>query len=584
MQAKAFDKKTSVLQYLVKLVRQNDENLLDFHKELKHIKQAENLLMDSITNDMKNLSDDLEGIREIVEKAAGAAEANGERTLSLEDLKEQRTTIRVNGAVAQFNQVDHITGRTPMERFMRKASNEVSDLVDLSGEVKSKYQDLLAFFGEDSQMPSNHFFGTMNRFTKEFIVSEQHVEKEEKAKEKERRRNEKKAKATPSTQSPRNAKARGFGGRGKRGEETEEETGIASAHPLASLLTLRSTTDKKSVSEEAPTEAPSTSAHPLVAMFAARGQDSVTAKSSPALAAAKRINVTKDSIPTGDKATKEAPSLNPHPLAAMLGARQKGSGAANASEAKPKAPSSSAHPVAAMLAARQQDPTGKKPEATTGTNENGTSNTHPLAAMLISRQGLPIGEEGVGEPFVTENEASTPSVHPLAAMLPTRQQEGHPEKAEFLKSIQGSHPLLAGGIDSVRADDYNEETGGSIAVATQQTDDKTDTPASCKLESSSSQPPSTTDAAKDRATTWLNAVKEVTGSDQVRPIQRHSSDDEDSTDVAHLFLHTGSMRSEKSNVEEPISAEGTTVASSAQSLLAGGLNEEHTGRKEAKTD
>jgi hypothetical protein len=531
------------LQYLVKLVRQNDENLLEFHKELKHLKQAENLLMDSITNDIKNLSDDLEGIREIVEKAAEAAEANGERTLSLEDLKEQRTNIRVNGAVAQFNQVDHITGRTPMERFMRKASNEVSDLVALSVEVKSKYQNLLAFFGEDSQMPSNDFFGTMNRFTKEFIVSEQHVEKEEKAKEKERRRNEKKASASPSAKSPRNSKARGFSRGGKGDEETKGENGTASAHPIASLFTLRSKTDEKSDSKDAPAEAASASAHPLAAILAARRKDSATVECSPAVAVAETTEVaqqgTQGSTLTDDDATKKAPSSRAHPLAAMLASRQKESGDANASEAKP--PSSNAHPLVAMLEAPNASET--KPKAP-------SSSAHPLAAIAIPRQGLPNGEYGMGGPSTTDNETFTSSVHAVDAVLATRQHEGQPEMAEGLLNPQGSHSLVVSGIGSMTAGDYNEETVKSVPpVATQQSDDETR-----KVESSASPPSLTTDAAEDRAMSWLNAVKEATGSDQVCPvpdaIQRQRSDDEDSADVASNSFRKETMQSEKSNEEE----------------------------------
>ncbi|CAN0103280.1 unnamed protein product, partial [Ectocarpus fasciculatus] len=43
--AKAFDKKTSILHYLVMLARRNDPTLLDFKDDLKHVFPASRLLI-----------------------------------------------------------------------------------------------------------------------------------------------------------------------------------------------------------------------------------------------------------------------------------------------------------------------------------------------------------------------------------------------------------------------------------------------------------------------------------------------------------------------------------------------------------
>ena len=182
-QAKAFDKKTSVLHYLVRLVKRNDEGLLTVLEDLQHVKEAETVLLDSLSSDIRALKDEIAPVHETIKTQAENLEAAGQIVqMSLQELKEQRTTIRNVDKIPQYNKMDHHTGRTPMERFILHSEAQVDAALAFTDSVKRKYLELLEYFGEDEGMASNEFFGTMTRFLAEFQKSIEHVNKEEKKK------------------------------------------------------------------------------------------------------------------------------------------------------------------------------------------------------------------------------------------------------------------------------------------------------------------------------------------------------------------------------------------------------------------
>jgi Mg2+/Co2+ transporter CorB len=182
-QAKAFDKKTSVLHYLVKLLKQNDELLVGFHNDLQHIADAENTILDSLVTEIRVLKDELVQVHATAKLEADRLEEVGQLTqISLKDLMEQRTAVRNIESIPQFNKMDHLTGRTPMERFALGAGITIDQAIEHVDSVKDMYGKLLEYFGEDGKMPSNEFFGTMRRFVTEFGTAVEQVEKAEKAK------------------------------------------------------------------------------------------------------------------------------------------------------------------------------------------------------------------------------------------------------------------------------------------------------------------------------------------------------------------------------------------------------------------
>ncbi|CAN0381512.1 unnamed protein product [Ascophyllum nodosum] len=65
--AKAFDKKTSILHYLVILAKRNDPSLLDFKDDLKHAFPASRLLISTITTELDDLNKAFASFKRVVE-------------------------------------------------------------------------------------------------------------------------------------------------------------------------------------------------------------------------------------------------------------------------------------------------------------------------------------------------------------------------------------------------------------------------------------------------------------------------------------------------------------------------------------
>jgi Formin Homology 2 Domain len=178
-QAKAFDKKTSVLHYLVKLIKQNNESLLGLRDDLKHLKDAECIVLDSLYSEMNALKEELVPVLETVKRQAEYLEEKGQLVqMSLKELTEQKTSVRTVASIPQYNKIEHHTGRTPMERFTLNAMSKIEEAVVYTEKVREKFSKVLEYFGEDGNMASNDFFGIMNTFLADFSKAVDYVHKE----------------------------------------------------------------------------------------------------------------------------------------------------------------------------------------------------------------------------------------------------------------------------------------------------------------------------------------------------------------------------------------------------------------------
>lgn len=167
----------------MRLVKRNDEELLSVLDDLGHVKEAQLVILDSLSGEIRALKDEIGPIHKAIIAQAEALEESGQIVqMSLQELKEQRTTIRNADKVPHYNKVDHHTGRTPMERFILHSEAQVNAALAFTDSVKKKFSELLEYFGEDDGMASNEFFGTMKRFLEEFQKSIEHVNREEKKK------------------------------------------------------------------------------------------------------------------------------------------------------------------------------------------------------------------------------------------------------------------------------------------------------------------------------------------------------------------------------------------------------------------
>lgn len=176
-EAKAFDKKTSVLHYVVKLVKKNEESLLSFAADVSSVIPAENVLLDGLSGEVKLISDQLDGILVIVQQQADRLEQsdliNRQSSTVLDELA---ISIPIEAGVTPVTETNKLTGRTPMERFVvsaKKACMEASESIE---NIKKKYGALLQYFGEDENMATADFFGTLRRFLAEWNKAVEQVE------------------------------------------------------------------------------------------------------------------------------------------------------------------------------------------------------------------------------------------------------------------------------------------------------------------------------------------------------------------------------------------------------------------------
>jgi hypothetical protein len=178
-QAKAFDKKTSVLQYLIKVISKNDPEVLKIKDEIMSIESAKNLMLDSLLGDLKQLDFELELVKKAAEKEGGKNRGdNGKLTIEVKvtvaELKEQTTSNRIINGVKYYNQMDHEKEFIPMEMFTQSAEYQVLGASGKIEEVRTGFSSVLNYFGEDEKMTSADFFGlSLGHFLDSYRASNQ---------------------------------------------------------------------------------------------------------------------------------------------------------------------------------------------------------------------------------------------------------------------------------------------------------------------------------------------------------------------------------------------------------------------------
>ena len=162
----------------------NDESLLYFEDDLGHIIPAESVLLDALAGDVKKLQSELIEVIKIVTKDADRIEQSGDVTqLTLAELVEQKSIVQNLGETPhQLGSSSRLSGRTPMERFSMNAKVACEQALESINSVQTKYILVLGYFGEDEQMPTGDFFGTLRRFMTEWKKATKQVEKIERRK------------------------------------------------------------------------------------------------------------------------------------------------------------------------------------------------------------------------------------------------------------------------------------------------------------------------------------------------------------------------------------------------------------------
>jgi len=135
--AKAFDKKTSILQYVVMLLHRNDEDLLQFPEELAHLGDAAKIGLDLLEGEKNTVQQGLATMRALVAREAAK----------------------------DGQQLD-----SSINTFIEEATKRCALLDMQAARVRESFTGMLNYFGEDPAMGSQDFFATLHRFLCEFVV------------------------------------------------------------------------------------------------------------------------------------------------------------------------------------------------------------------------------------------------------------------------------------------------------------------------------------------------------------------------------------------------------------------------------
>jgi len=141
--AKAFDKKTSILSYVITLVHRSDEASLQFPLDLAHVAEASRLTLDGVVAEKCQLVAGLENCSRILSQAT---EAN-----------------------------------PSFVSFLQAAECKCEELNSLIESAREKYTSVLNYFGEDTSLQAHEFFTTISKFAQDFVHERDVLERHMKA-------------------------------------------------------------------------------------------------------------------------------------------------------------------------------------------------------------------------------------------------------------------------------------------------------------------------------------------------------------------------------------------------------------------
>jgi hypothetical protein len=146
----AFDKKTSVMHFLIRLVQAQDPDVLNFRQDLAHIQDASVFSTGAIIGELGALAQQLD-----VAKAIPMLGTNEEPASSV-------------AAAATEAAAGEDLSSAPYSLFLQVASGQLESAHAEVNRVQRKYRDILNYFGEDPDLSSEVFFQTLNKFGASF--------------------------------------------------------------------------------------------------------------------------------------------------------------------------------------------------------------------------------------------------------------------------------------------------------------------------------------------------------------------------------------------------------------------------------
>ena len=197
-QAKAFDRKTTFLNYIVLIVQRNNEILLNFKDDLPAVFKADKVFWDQCLSDLEEVENQLENVRKIALYQARQAHYRFRRRRKQDDDGDE--SLGEDDIDMSLEEEVEALRSTPVGLFTLSAIKYVSSLRDKVEETKRKFAQLLEYFGEEDKNRQPHeLFSTMVSFCRDFDKAKEEVFALEKKKQREER---KRQAGRPPTHSP----------------------------------------------------------------------------------------------------------------------------------------------------------------------------------------------------------------------------------------------------------------------------------------------------------------------------------------------------------------------------------------------
>lgn len=178
-QAKAFDKKTTFLQYIIMVVKRHNMDLIDFKDDLQSVLKADKIYWDQIESDLEEVESQLENVRKIaLHEVYGKKPSWMRRKMKKgneDDISHESMTLE--------DEVQALRS-TSIGIFTLQAIKIVSNLRENVEGTRTKFRKLLEYFGEDEKkkMHPHNLFEIICSFIKDFESAKDQVAELEKSK------------------------------------------------------------------------------------------------------------------------------------------------------------------------------------------------------------------------------------------------------------------------------------------------------------------------------------------------------------------------------------------------------------------
>lgn len=149
-QAKAFDKKTTFLHYLVMIVHRNNELLLKFTDDLPTCLKADKIYWDQCLQDLEEVENQLENVRRISLHEART------KKYGLKNRKKDDDEDSIGDLDLSLEEEVEALRASPTGLFTLSAIKQVSALRDKVETTRKKFVAVLEYFGEDKESMQPH--------------------------------------------------------------------------------------------------------------------------------------------------------------------------------------------------------------------------------------------------------------------------------------------------------------------------------------------------------------------------------------------------------------------------------------------